>query len=141
MEPKVQVQIKAVPFLYVNGESLCSLHDVIIAINNIDINRTFQRGNDEFQKVKIVIPQIMDKKSLISYFSSGNLWRVDEEHPDDDLTWALVSSLSSLCTFPLIIMAIFQNVELPAKFEYAKNDPLLLNFALRNVLARLAFHT
>lgn len=130
-----------VPILFVNGESLCELQDVIFAINATDGNEIGEthRGYDGFMKVKNIIPKL--GFSLFAEFSVGNFSFVDKEHPDDGTTWDLISSLSSLCTFPLIIMKIFKKVNLPAKFEYAKKDPLLLTFALRNVLARLAFHT
>ncbi|GFH56871.1 predicted protein [Chaetoceros tenuissimus] len=130
-----------IPILFVNGESLCSLQDVIVAIDHTGIDEISRshRGYNDFLKVKEVTPRLMS--SLFAEFSAGNFWFVDEEHEDDDIIWELVSSLSSLCTFPWIIMTIFQKVNLPDEFKNAKRDPLLLTFALRNVLARLAFNT
>lgn len=139
------------PDLFVNGTEICSLKDVLNAVEN---NRTIVRNNSGFSafvKVKDTYSKIKteDPNSLLTSIMRGNLFEVGKEIREDKsgLTWELITGLSSLCIFPQAILEIFSTVNFNAladeniSVENIRRDPLLLTFALRNLLARLAFYT
>lgn len=134
------------PFLFVNGTEICSLENVLNAIEN---NRTIVRGNPgffAFSKVKELYRNIKAEgpNSLLASIMRGNLFEAGKEIREDEsgLTWKIISALSSLCIFPQVILEIFSTVNFKASADVnIRRDPLLLTFALRNLLARLAFYT
>ena len=139
--------------LGLGGEVICTLDDVFTAILATE-PRDIRRGRVAMNKAKDLIKamkQQNEEESPAPILSNIFVAYVDNIGKlEDTNSWKLIASVSSLCTFPNLMLAVLNKMfdlktsspeEDRVNLNKLQDDPLLFTFALRNVLARLAFYT